>query len=140
MKSPILITIVLLFISSISFSQRDKDEVDPVFKSAFTKYENKEYSAAYLEYSNYLMKKPKDANALYNRGLCAYELKDYKDGITNFSKSIELGRKKADGYYSRGLCNYNLEKTFSMAAANKKSFSVTIFPASCVDNRIITRL
>lgn len=95
MKKIVLIIVIAVVCSSNSFAQRDKDEGgDPMFKSAFNKYETKDYSGAYLDYTSYLMKKPNDANATYNRGLCAYELQDYKDGITNFNKSIALGRKK----------------------------------------------
>ena len=108
---------ISIFTINSLIAQRDKDEVDPLFQSAFKKYEEKDYSGSYLEYSNYLAKKPKDGAAYYNRGLCAFELLDYKDGITNYTKSISLGRKKADAFYSRGLCNYYLEN-YTLAIAD----------------------
>ena len=109
---------ILLSITGSSLvAQRDKEEIDPVFQSAYKKFEDKDYSGSYLEYSNYLVKKTKDGAAYYNRGLCAFELLDYKDGITNYTKSIALGRKKADVYYSRGLCNYHLEN-YDLAIAD----------------------
>lgn len=101
----LVLTAYLFFNAQQGFSQRDLDENDPLFNSAYKKYETKDYRGAYLDYSTYLSRKPDDANATYNRGLCAYELLDYKDGITNFSKSISSGRRKADAFYSRGLCN-----------------------------------
>ena len=107
MKKSILYSLFFAFIlANFLFAQRDKVEVDPLFASAFKKYEDKDYAGSYMDYSAYLLKKPSDGSAMYNRGLCAYELKDYKDGIINFSKSISFGRRKADVFYSRGLCNY----------------------------------
>ncbi|MEI8136087.1 MAG: hypothetical protein WCH21_02055 [Bacteroidota bacterium] len=83
-----IVTIILFLFCQGLFSQRDKDETEPVFALAFEKFEKGEYKDSYNEYTKYLTKKPNDNNALYNRGLCAYEMKDYKDGISNFNKSI----------------------------------------------------
>ena len=112
-----ILVITFFLFCQLAFSQRDKDEKDPLFTSAYNKFEKGEYKDSYNEYTEYLAKKPNDNNALYNRGLCAYEMKDYKDGITNFSKSIYSGRKKHDAFYSRGLCNYKL-KNYKIAIAD----------------------
>ena len=65
---------LFVFLSAALFSQRDKDESgsDPVFKSAFEKYEQKLYKESYEEYTIYLHKFPDHQAALYNRGLCSY--------------------------------------------------------------------
>ena len=59
MKTKFLIIILLALSVNTLFAQRDKDEGDPMFKSAYTKYENKDYTGAYLDYTTFLMKKPK---------------------------------------------------------------------------------
>lgn len=105
------VVLVAVFFSSVVFAQKgrdDTDKTDPLFASAFKKYEEGNFQGAYADYTAYLTKFPNDENAMYNRGLCAYELEDYKDALFQHSKSIAAGRKKYDGYYSRGLANYQL--------------------------------
>jgi hypothetical protein len=111
-KVKIVVAFVILFTNTV-FSQgrddKESDKTDPLFASAFKKYEEKNFQGAYLDYTAFLAKFPLDVNAMYNRGLCAYELLDYKDAVVQHSKSIAAGRKKYDGYYSRGLANYQLK-------------------------------
>ena len=86
-----LVLLVAVFFTSVIFAQKGRDDTnktDPIFASAFKKYEEKNFQGAYNDYTAYLAKFPKDENAMYNRGLCAYELEDYKDALVQHSKSI----------------------------------------------------
>ncbi|MGZ3900848.1 MAG: tetratricopeptide repeat protein, partial [Bacteroidia bacterium] len=106
----------LILIGNCYHSQTNSDSYldDPLFISAYDKYEKKLYHEAYEDYSTYLRKKPNDANALYNRGLCSYDETDYKSALRDFRSSTSFGRRKDDVYYMKGLCNYYL-KNYSAA-------------------------
>ena len=63
MKKSFLFLLSLFVLNTSIYSQRDREEIDPLFNSAFKKFEEKNYSGAYVDYSAYLVKKPTDGAA-----------------------------------------------------------------------------
>jgi hypothetical protein len=73
-KVKIVVAFVILFTNTV-FSQgrddKESDKTDPLFASAFKKYEEKNFQGAYLDYTAFLAKFPLDVNAMLT-GVCVH--------------------------------------------------------------------
>ncbi len=83
--------------------------IDNIFENANTFYNDKNYLAAELRYSEVLQKIREQPKAYYMRGLCRNKLKDYKNAVSDFYNVIAFQqyipqneRKKilTDSYYN----------------------------------------
>ena len=66
-------------------------------------YNTGQYDSALVYYGRVLLKKGKDADALYGAGLAALNLKNYEESIGYFERGEKSGKDKAKFLYGQGL-------------------------------------
>ena len=97
-----LITLLVLFTSSVMFSQT----TDAAFKKGEAKYNTKDYKGAIADFTKAITLNPKNAIAFYYRANCKQNLQDYKGAVEDYTKAIKLKPAYSAAYTNRAHCKY----------------------------------
>ena len=114
------LSIFLLLISTISFSQTLKETADADFNNA-------QYEQALKGYLKYLKENHTDSSAWYNLGISAMNLKAYSKAIEYLTKAQELN-------YPPSFTNYSIAKAYALD--NKREQAVKTLQAGA-DNGMV---
>lgn len=108
--------IILLLLSSTAFSQ----SVNDYYKRAVSKYKEKDYSGAIIEYSRAIEIRPNAAVLYNNRGVCKYKLERFSDAIKDYDKCIELDQEYVHAYFNKGNSYLGIDEFESALLAYDK--------------------
>jgi len=97
-----LVTILVLFISSVLFGQTS----DAALKKGQTKYDAKDYKGAIAAFTKAITLNPKNATALYYRASSKQNLQDYKGAVVDYTQTIKLKPTYANAYTNRARSKY----------------------------------
>jgi tetratricopeptide (TPR) repeat protein len=115
MKKILIIILGLIFSLVSLYSQSTKDyEKGDNFMTA------RQYEKAAEEYSKLIVKDPKDAYAVYKRGVAYLFMNNFAAAISDFDSALKINGDDPDSYNNRGLAlSYQGELTRAMSDFDK---------------------
>ncbi len=81
----------------------DPNDTHSILEFANLLQDNKFYDRALVQYNSYLEKKPKDADAMVDRGICYYDMGRYAEARSSMIQALKVDAKHVLGHFNLGI-------------------------------------
>lgn len=135
-----LVSASVLFAAAVSAAAQPgtllRASPEEVFADGVAAYKKGDYARAIISFTSFLLSRPNDERAYYNRGIAYYMTADYNSSVRDLSKAIEINTKYTAAYIQRGRAYNKLgspAKRFNFDLAIKDlSHAITLSPGDAM--------
>lgn len=104
------VLLVLFFFCCITTLDAQKKDYEKYLQSGKSKFDNKDYSGALVDFTMAIEARSKEPEAYYQRGYAHYYLYNDEKAIEDYTRAIEVDDKYEKAYFERGYLLLSAKK------------------------------